>query len=36
MLYRSVSAKKNIGIAEVFQKLGEKVLERPSNVNYYK
>lgn len=32
ILFRKISAKKNIGVDELFQKLGEKVLARPSNV----
>ena len=32
-MYRKISAKKNIGVDELFQKLAEKVISRPSNVN---
>lgn len=33
IFHRHVSAKKNFGIKDVFQKLGEKLITRPSNVN---
>ena len=32
VMHKGVSAKKNIGIKDVFQKLGEKMITRPSNV----
>ena len=35
LFHRHISARKNLGIQEMFQKLGERLLTRPSNVKIY-